>query len=475
MPPLVRILPAIVVSFTACAPTPPPRVVQPAPPAAPSAAAQPAAAPGPYHDPDHARGALPSTADRERELVALRTSLDAMYAHRAAKLARYGLDENALFDDARRALDAATTWAQYDAAIYNALARFHDGHLSYKPPPTAAPRRGYTAFSLGIQTVRAGMQLLVAAVDQPSDAATAGVAPGDSVIAIDGTPVAGVLADAGKSRSVSRPESAMTTFARTWTTVLYPKSDAPRKRSLRVAKRDGTQVDVAITPAEKPHVHHDPVVVGGDAAVAIVSVHSLEGGTKTAALVDDAFAKARASQAMVIDLRGNRGGVDVVGHRLLADLADGTASLGSYRVLVAPETLALRPMWKSLVATADGFSPPQPITVPALDHGYKGKVAVIVDAACASTCEVVAAALRADLHAFVIGETTGGSSGAPVTIQLPVSRASVSIPTWNLISAEGQPIEDVGVVPDLALDPTPESLAKGQDLLLDTAIGKIHP
>jgi len=62
-----------------------------------------------------------------------------------------------------------------------------------------------------------------------------------------------------------------------------------------------------------------------------------------------------------------------------------------------------------------------------------------------------------------------------VTIQLPVSRASVSIPTWNLISAEGQPIEDVGVVPDLALDPTPESLAKGQDLLLDTAIGKIHP
>jgi carboxyl-terminal processing protease len=394
-----------------------------------------------------------------------------MYAHRTAKLARYGLDEDALFADMQRALRAATTWAQYDAAIYNALARFHDGHLSYKPPPTAAPRRGYTAFSLGFTTVRAGMHLLVAHVDQPST----DIAAGDDVIAIDGTPVADVLADAGRSRAVSRPESAMTTFARTWTTVLYPKGDPPRKRMIRVARRDGGTVEAAIAPSEAPRVHHDAVTVGGDAAVAVVAIHSLEGGARTAALVDDAFAKARASKAIVIDLRGNRGGVDVVGHRLVADLAEGTASLGSYRVLVAAETLALRPMWKSLVATSDGFSAPQPITVQALDHGFKGKVAVIVDAACASTCEVMAAALRADLHAVVIGETTGGSSGAPVTIHLPVSRASVSIPTWDLISAEGQPIEDLGVVPDLAIDATPEALAKGQDLLLDTAIANVHP
>ena len=393
-----------------------------------------------------------------------------MYAHRAAKLARYGIDENALFADTSRALHAATSWAQYDAAIYNALARFHDGHLSYKPPPTAAPRRGYTAFSLGFTTVRAGMHLLIAHVDTAGD-----IAPGDEVVAIDGTPVADVLADAGRSRAVSRPESAMTTFARTWTTVLYPKGAPARQRTIRVTQRAGGTIDVAITPAEEPRAHHDVVTVSGDAAVAVVAIHSLEGGTKTAALVDDAFAKARASKAIVIDLRGNRGGVDVVGHRLVADLAEGTAALGSYRVLVAPETLELRPMWKALVATADGFSPPQPITVQALDHGFKGKLAVIVDAACASTCEVMTAALRADLHAIVIGETTGGSSGAPVTIRLPVSRASVNIPTWNLISAEGQPIEDVGVVPDIALDPTPEALAKGQDLLLDTAIRTIHP
>ncbi len=399
-----------------------------------------------------------------------------MYAHRAAKLARYGLDENIVFADAQRAVLAATTWAQYDAAIYNALARFHDGHLSYKPPSTAAPKRGYTSWSLGLSTVRSGAHLLIAHVEPKSSAATAGVAAGDEVLAIDGTSVADLLADAGRSRAVSRPESAMTTFARTWTTVLHPTDAPPRPRTIRVAKRSGGDIDVAITPTRIDDEHHEPVSVSTDGDVAVVSIRSLEGGEQRAAIVDDVLATARGAKAIAIDLRGNRGGVDVVGHRLIADLAEGTASLGSYRVLVAPETIARRPLWKALAGTGDaqGFSPPQAITIQALAHGFKGKVAVIVDAACASTCEVVTAALRADLHALVVGETTGGSSGAPVTIALPASHATVGIPTWILTSAEGQPIEDVGVVPDLAVDATPDALARGEDLPLQTAIANLR-
>ena len=432
---------------------------------------------GPYHDPDHARGELPSAASREGELGVLRSSLDAMYAHRTAKLARYGLDEDALFADARRVLLEATTWAQYDAAIYNTLARFHDGHLSYKPPSTAAPKRGYTSWSLGLSTVRSGAHVLIVHVEAGSSVAAAGVAPGDEVLAIDGTSVTDLLADAGRSRAVSRPESAMTTFARTWTTVLYPKDSPARPRTIRVAKRSGGELDVAITPAPiADEQHREPVSVSTDGDVAVVSIRSLEGGEKRAAIVDDVLATARGAKAIAIDLRGNRGGVDVVGHRLLADLAEGSASLGSYRVLVAPETIARRPLWKALAGTGDaqGFSPAQAITVQALAHGFKGKVAVIVDAACASTCEVVTAALRADLHALVVGETTGGSSGAPVTIALPASHASVGIPTWVLTSAEGQPIEDVGVVPDLAVDATPDALARGEDLPLATAIANLR-
>jgi carboxyl-terminal processing protease len=442
-----------------------------------SAPAAPPPSPGPYHDPDHARGELPSADARRGELKFLRGALDSMYAHRDAKLALHHLDEDAVFADAERALLAATTWAAYDAAIYNMLARFHDGHLTYKPPPTAAPKRGYTSFTLGLGTVLANGHLLIARVDPGSSVAAAGVAPGDDVIAIDGRATADLLAEAGASRAVSRPESAMTTFARTWTTVLYAKDAPPRARTIKVARRSGGELEIAIAPAKiDKQQHHEPFAVAllqGD--VAVVTIGSLDGGSSRAKQLDDALAQARNARAIAIDLRGNRGGVDVVGHRVLADLAGGTAALGSYRVLVSQTTLDLRPQWKNLSRDADGFSPPQPITVPALDHGFTGKVAVIVDAACASTCEVIAAALRADLGAVIVGETTGGSSGAPISINLPQSHSIVAIPTWNLLSAEGKPIEDFGVAPDVVVEATPDALAQGSDLPLETAISKLRP
>jgi carboxyl-terminal processing protease len=394
-----------------------------------------------------------------------------MYAHREAKLALHHLDEDAVFADAERALLAATTWAAYDAAIYNMLARFHDGHLTYKPPPTAAPKRGYTSFTLGLGTVLASGHLLIARVDPGSSVAAAGITPGDDVIAIDGRAVADVLAEAGTSRAVSRPESAMTTFARTWTTVLYPKDSPPRARTIRIAKRGGGELDVAIAPAKiDKQPRHEPFVVAMQGDVAVVTIGTLDGGSARAKQLDDALAQARSAKAIAIDLRGNRGGVDVVGHRVIADLAGGSAALGSYRVLVSQTTLDLRPQWKTLTRDADGFSPPQSITVQALDHPFAGKVAVIVDAACASTCEVIAAALRADLGAVIVGETTGGSSGAPVSINLPQSRSVVAIPTWNLLSAEGKPIEDLGVVPDVTAEATPDALARGEDVPLETAL-----
>jgi hypothetical protein len=69
---------------------------------------------GPVHDPDLARGALPGEAARRAELAFVRDLIDRVYAHRLDKLARYQIDESALFADAERRLLAARTWAGYD-------------------------------------------------------------------------------------------------------------------------------------------------------------------------------------------------------------------------------------------------------------------------------------------------------------------------------------------------------------------------
>jgi C-terminal processing protease CtpA/Prc len=432
---------------------------------------------GPYHDPDLARGALPSEAARRSELALVRDYLDRVYAHRAEKLARYHLDEDALFAKAEARLVAAKSWAAYDAAIYDVLVPFHDSHLSYHPPATAAPARGYTSFHLGFETVLARDHLLVRSIEAGSDVERAGVHPGDEVIAIDDRPVGDALARAVENRTWSRPESAQTSWSETWTHVLYPVGDAARARSVTFASRAGAQQVVAITPREAAKQKREAVTTTRAGDVVIVAIHLLEGGRDRAQAIDAALAAARGSPSLVIDLRGDRGGVDKIGERVVAGLAEGKAPLASYRVLVAPETLARRPRWKDLTGEADGFSPVQHMAVDAqpAGRGFHGKLAVVIDAGCVSTCEMIAAALRADLHATLVGETTGGSSGAPIEIALPASKSKLAIPTWNLLAADGRPIEGDGVVPDVEVVATADALAGGIDLPLQTAIDRVKP
>ncbi|MBV8757047.1 MAG: hypothetical protein JO257_07225 [Deltaproteobacteria bacterium] len=421
---------------------------------------------GPAHDPDLRRGELPSALMRKHELAAIRDALDKMYAHRKDKEERYHIDEDALFGKAEDALLAANSWQAIDAAIYSTLAAFHDSHLVYHPPQEAAPARGYTSFRLGLTTVLAQGHLLVESSE------LAGVAPGDEVIAIDGKPTADVLADVVAARAVSRPEAAIAAFAKTWTSVLYPKGDPPRKRRIKTRDRAGAEHDIAIDPHEA-HGKHEVVAVAQQGDVAIVSIKALEGGKARAKAIDETLEKARAAKAIVIDLRGDRGGVDQVGYRVVAGLAEGKARLGTAQILAAEETIARRPSWKKLVVGADGWATLD-ITVDALPARYPGRVAVLVDAGCVSTCEVVAAALRADVGAVLVGETTGGSSGAPVDVTL-ASHAVIAIPTWNLVSAEGKPIEGDGVVPDVVAEPTADALAAGRDLPLETALARARP
>nr|HEX4315331.1 S41 family peptidase [Kofleriaceae bacterium] len=438
--------------------------------AAPNTAPHTAGAP--YHDPDHARGDLPAAEVRRHVLDEMRADLDAVYAHRAAKLARYHLDEDALFASAESALLAAATWAAYDSALYDLLAAFHDGHLSYHPPRTAAPAAGYDSYRLGLETVLANGHLLVSSIEPGSDVAAAGIVPGDEVVYVDDAGVADLLAREVRRRAWSRPESARAEWARSWTHVVYGKGDAPRVRTISFASLTATDdaKQVRVTPRPAPHDRPPAIAADATGDLAVIHVRDLDGGAAVIDELDRAVATARTARRLIVDLRDVRGGVDTIGYRLVGGLVEGTAAMGSARVLLAPQTRAARAKWRDLPAGSDGYSAPIALTAPGqpAGSGFHGTVAVLVDAACASTCEVVAAALRADLHATVVGETTAGSSGAPIRIELPIG-GDLAIPTWNLVAADGHPIEDDGVVPDVVVVPTAGALATGHDAVFDEA------
>ena len=199
----------------------------------------------------------------------------------------------------------------------------------------------------------------------------------------------------------------------------------------------------------------------------------MDGWQARAEAIDDALRGARA-KGIVLDLRGNRGGVDKVAFRVLAGLAEGTAKLGAYRVLVAPETLARQALEGSGRRGGRVF-PPQQLTVPALAKRYPGKIAVVVDAA-------LRVVLRDRRRRVARGSRCGvdrryhaGSSGAPLEVPLAASKGSRADSDLEPRRAEGKPIEDDGVAADLDAVATPDALAANHDVPLDTAIAKVTP
>jgi C-terminal processing protease CtpA/Prc len=61
-----------------------------------------------------------------------------------------------------------------------------------------------------------------------------------------------------------------------------------------------------------------------------------------------------------------------------------------------------------------------------------------------------------------------------VPFELPVSKGTINIPTWNMIAADGKPVETDGVVPDVASTPTADALAAGEDLPLRAAVDLVR-
>ena len=75
-------------------------------------------------------------------------------------------------------------------------------------------------------------------------------------------------------------------------------------------------------------------------------------------------------------------------------------------------------------------------------------------------------------RALIVGETTSGSSGQPHLLFLG-EEMTARIGAKRESFPDGSPFEGIGIVPDLAVDTTPEDLAAGRDPALLAAIEAI--
>ncbi|WP_224248708.1 S41 family peptidase [Hyalangium gracile] len=193
----------------------------------------------------------------------------------------------------------------------------------------------------------------------------------------------------------------------------------------------------------------------------------------------------RKAAHLVIDLRGNEGGMSV-GDVILGKLTASDLRLQPLerrvRYRKVPEDLAPHldtwdPSFKDwgddAVDPVNGFyrlkrydDPEGGNVIKASAQPFKGLTYVLVDASNSSATFEFALALRQNKLATLVGQPTGGNQrgingGAFFFLRLPRSKLEVDLPLIGFFPLEERP--DAGLVPDIEITPRVQDIARGTD------------
>jgi len=410
----------------------------------------------------------------------------------------------------RARLDRPMTSLALAGVLSEAIAELRDGHarLEYDSVTNAALAG---ARLLPLRVALEGEQLVVVSNDTPADSA---IRPGMVLLAIDGRPTRDIVATLlprvsgdGFIETGRRTRFARDLAVSYWRWIAQPDSFAITARD--EAGRVVTATLHGVT-AEERRTNANPVNATlvenaarldgprgtialeflRDSTVARLRVRAFDGQSFPATL-DSAFRvlRERATRALILDLRGNGGGVDLYGALLVSHLVARPFRYFDHIHLttIAPSFATWLPRtFESLRAgtvphAGGGFrvteqlhrgvgeQQPQP-------HPFTGPLVVLIDGGSFSTTADVAAQLRSLRRATFVGEETAGTyegntSGLNALIVLPSSGLRLRIMMygyWNAVMPPPSPGR--GTRPDHDVTRRVADLLRGRDPMLERAI-----
>jgi C-terminal processing protease CtpA/Prc len=171
--------------------------------------------------------------------------------------------------------------------------------------------------------------------------------------------------------------------------------------------------------------------------------------------VDGIVNRARSFQAVVLDLRGNPGGLVRAEEKFVGGFFDHDVKLGDRTGRAKLST--------AIAKTRGG-------------KAFAGKLIVLVDSQSASAAEIFARIVQLEKRGIVVGDRSSGHVMESKTFvhAVPLDRVNVSQYSLNLTIADltmsdGKSLEKVGVTPDVRIFPTPADIAAGRDPALARA------
>jgi carboxyl-terminal processing protease len=378
-----------------------------------------------------------------------------------------GVDWNAIRDELRpRALEARTT-DELRGVLRDMLGRLGQSHFAIIPG-SAGPSAGSPAGSAepGFDIRLAGADLLVTSVEPGSPADAAGVRTGWKIVAIAGTPVTTLL------RALPDEASEQILGFEAWrlaqgrlrgpagsTVAIDFEGEAGRLVPAVIVRRaePGTPITLGKLPTMYVRVAHERMTTPGKATAGFIRFNVWMAAVD--ARVQRAVDEMRSADGMILDLRGNPGGLAAMLMGIAGHFVAERTPLG---VMQTRDNPPLRFTVNPRLVSADG----KPVDV------FGGPLAILVDGMSGSASECFAGGMQSIGRARIFGQTTMGQALPAQFRELPNGDV-LMYAFGDFVTADGTRLEGRGVIPDEAVPLTRADLLAGRDRTLEAALAWI--
>ncbi|MGD8866787.1 MAG: S41 family peptidase [Gemmatimonadales bacterium] len=383
-----------------------------------------------------------------------------------------GVDWLALRQELRPKVETVTKRSELRSILDDMVGRLQQSHFAIIPQeavdtldPIQRDVSGEVG-DMGMDVRLVGDRIVVTRVAAGGAAASAGVDPGWSLVYVGEDTVAALVAEEREK------ESRYSLRLRAWQRVEWRLGGAPGDIR-KIGFLDGAdrlrelEIELQRDDSEPVKFGNLPTFFSRFDSYSVVSEeHDVEVGViwfnfwmvPLARHIDRAVDDFRGLDGIVIDLRGNRGGVGAMVSGVAGHFLDEPTSLGKLKM--RRTTLEMRANPRRVSTTGQRVTP------------FDGPVAILIDEVSGSASEMFAGGMQSIGRVRVFGATSIGGVLPAAMDRLPNDDVLYHA-FGDFVTPDGVRLEGRGVIPDEPVALSRESLLAGNDPPLEAAIAWI--